>query len=268
LAKVATDLQKPDGFTILAAGDLPDRLYPLALRDLPGIGRNMEHRLRMHGIGDMQTLLSLDSRKMRAAWGSVWGEKMWYFLRGFELPDEETTRRSIGHSHVMAPELRPPAQAIFVARRLMLKTASRLRRIGYFAQGLSVGARLENGPRIEASTRCYRAQDSFTFLRMLERLWERLVSQAPRGARIKKISITVHDLVGADALQEDLFEVLPEADKQEREKAEKISAALDKINHKFGRDSVLVGMLPSQGKSFSGSKIAFTRIPDIEEFLE
>jgi len=43
---------------------------------------------------------------------------------------------------------------------------------------------------------------------------------------------------------------------------------LDRINHRFGRDSVLVGMLPSQGRSFSGSKIAFTRIPDVEEFLE
>jgi DNA polymerase-4 len=268
LAKVATDLQKPDGFTILCAADLPQKLYALQLRDLPGIGSNMEHRLRMHGIGDMRTLLALDARRMRAVWGSVWGEKMWYFLRGRELPDEATERRTIGHSHVMAPQLRPPAQAIFVARRLMLKAASRLRRIGYYAQALSIGARLENGPRLEAATRCYRAQDTFTFLRMLDRLWERMLQQAPAGARIKKISITVHDLIAADALQPELFCDLPDIDPQEREKSEKISAALDKINHRFGRDSVLVGMLPSQGKSFSGSKIAFTRIPDIEEFLE
>src|SRR5690606_11765746 len=42
LAKVATDLQKPDGFTILSANDLPNRLFGLSLRDLPGIGQNME----------------------------------------------------------------------------------------------------------------------------------------------------------------------------------------------------------------------------------
>jgi DNA polymerase-4 len=53
-----------------------------------------------------------------------------------------------------------------------------------------------------------------------------------------------------------------------RAKAEKMSRALDQINHRFGRDSVLLGMLPTQGRSFSGTKIAFTRIPDAEEFLE
>jgi DNA polymerase-4 len=43
---------------------------------------------------------------------------------------------------------------------------------------------------------------------------------------------------------------------------------MDEINHRFGRDTVLIGMTPSQGQSFSGSKIAFTRIPDVEEFSE
>jgi hypothetical protein len=35
---------------------------------------------------------------VRKIWGSVWGEKMWYLLRGIELPEEITTRRSVGHS--------------------------------------------------------------------------------------------------------------------------------------------------------------------------
>ena len=43
---------------------------------------------------------------------------------------------------------------------------------------------------------------------------------------------------------------------------------MDKINHRFERDSILIGMTPSQGRSFSGSKIAFTCIPDADEFLE
>jgi len=89
-----------------------------------------------------------------------------------------------------------------------------------------------------------------------------------RGSRIRKVSITLHDLVATADLQPELFSELPDVDLQERLKSERISRALDKINHRFGRDSVLVGMLPSQGRSFSGTKIAFTRIPDMEEFLE
>ena len=74
LAKVATDLQKPDGLTIIRAEDIPHKLHMLKLRDLPGIGWNMERRIRMAGIGDMQTLMQLPPDRMRTIWGSVWGE--------------------------------------------------------------------------------------------------------------------------------------------------------------------------------------------------
>ena len=75
-------------------------------------------------------------------------------------------------------------------------------------------------------------------------------------------------LTDASAMQPELFAELPEAELKKRLRSEKVSRALDRINQRFGRDSVLVGMLPSEGKSFSGTKIAFTRIPDVEEFLE
>lgn len=267
LAKVATDLQKPNGLTVLTMADLPGRLLSLQLRDLPGIGYNMEKRLHRAGITRMDALWALDAKGMRQIWGSVWGEKMWHLLRGAELPQEETTRRTIGHSHVLAPELRAPGKAKYVARRLTLKAASRLRRMHYYAKTISLAVRVENGPRVEGAIQCYRAQDSLTFLHALETLWNAAMQQV-RGKRIKKISITLHDLVAANVLAPELFDTLPGMDLQAQAKAEKISLALDKINHRFGRDSALIGMLPSQGRSFSGTKIAFTRIPDMEEFAE
>jgi DNA polymerase-4 len=267
LAKVATDLQKPDGLTVIEPDEIPEKLYGLQLRDLPGIGRNMEKRIRMHGIGDIRTLMTLSPERMRKVWGSLWGEKMWYLLRGADLPDEETTRSTIGHSHVMAPELREPGKAKFVARRLTLKAASRLRRLGYYASAFHIAARIENGPRVEAYLQCWRAQDTPTFLQLMDKGWNNIVVQA-HGARFKKVSVTLSGLNAAGELQPELFTALPELDLKRRARAEHMSAALDKINHRFGRDSVLVGMLPSQGKSFSGTKVAFTRIPDMEEFLE
>jgi DNA polymerase-4 len=268
LAKVATDLQKPNGLVILHPQDLPGRLLTLKLRDLPGIGRNLERRLISAGIVTMPQLLQLDAAHMRKIWGSVWGEKMWYLLRGFEVHEKPTTKSTIGHSHVMAPDLRDPAKSIFVARRLTLKAASRLRRIGYHASSFHVAYRLENGQRFEGSDSCHRAQDSTTFLDLLNTIWSRLIKQSGQN-RIKKISISLYGLTdAANDAQPDLFANLPDLDSEKRNKAEKLSHALDAINHKFGRDSALIGMLPSQGKSFSGSKIAFTRIPDVEEFLE
>lgn len=267
LAKVATDLKKPDGFTVLHSSDLPDKLFALKLRDLPGVGHNMEQRLHRAGITDMQALMALHAPQMRTIWGSVWGERMWHLLRGADLPEIETQRSTIGHSHVMAPELRDPAKARYVARRLTLKAASRLRRMGYHASALSLGVRLENGPRLEGGDRCFRAQDSLTFLHLLEGLWAQAMRQA-RGARVKKVSVTLHGLVADADMQPELFSALPPAEQRQRAKAERMSRALDTINHRFGRDAVTLGMLPAQGRSFSGTKIAFTRIPDKEEFVE
>lgn len=280
LAKVATDLQKPDGLTILLPQDIPARLLHLGLRDLPGIGTNMERRLREHGLRDIAQLYTFAPKHLRALWGSIWGEKMWYLLRGIELPEEKTERRSIGHSHVLAPELRPPAEARLVARRLLMKAASRLRRMELYARRLSLSVRIENGPRLGAESACENASsDSFTFLEILDRLWQAL-EQDVSTRRIKKVSVTLSGLEDEQAAtaQGDLF-ALPSAAPLDastgpaatsrRGKHDKISAAIDQLNRKFGRDTVALGLTPAQRQSRdTGTKIAFTRIPDLEEFSE
>lgn len=267
LAKVATDLHKPDGFTILHPAEVEARLRPLPLRDLPGIGRNMEQRLLAAGITTMEQLWARDARQMRAIWGSLWGERMWYFLRGVELAEAETSRSSVGHSHVMAPELREPLQARYVARRLTIKAASRLRRLGYHAKGMSLSVRPERGGRVQAQGVFTKRQDTSGLLAQMEELWKEVMATSA-GARLKKVSVTLHDLVPCSEAQAELFDSLPDSDAKRRARSDKVSQAMDMINHRFGRDSVLQGMLPSQGKSFSGTKVAFTRIPDREEFLE
>ena len=184
LAKVGTELQKPDGLVVLRAEDLPQKLYSLKLRDLPGVGANIERRIQAAGIKDLPGLFALNPQQMRTIWGSIWGEKLWYVLRGMELPDEITARRSIGHSHVMAPELRDAIKAKDVARRLTLKAASRLRRMEYYAGAMSFSARLEDDTRVHAEERFYRAEDNKTFLDLLDKLWTQALRHS-RGVRIR-----------------------------------------------------------------------------------
>lgn len=267
LAKVATDLQKPDGLTILPPHEVPGRLLGLQLRDFPGIGPNMEQRLHRAGLYDVPTLYKYDAKHLRAIWGSLWGEKMWYLIRGYELTEEETERNSIGHSQVLSPDNRPPAKAYLIARRLTVKAAARLRRMGYCTGRISLSVRVDDGPRYAAESALRRAvEDSFTLLAELESLWQSLVPDI-RGRRLKKVSVTFSGLVRPDAVQEDLFDRPSEADETRRKKNEKMSRAIDKLNHKYGRDTVSVGTVPDSA-AFTGTKVAFTRIPDLEEFIE
>ncbi len=263
LAKVATEMQKPNGFVVLNDNDIPGRLFALKLRDLPGIGHSMERRLHAARIDDIKTLFNYSPKHMRKIWHSIWGEKMYYMLRGIEIPDLETSRSTVGHSHVLAPENRAQDKAMQIARRLTVKAATRLRRLGYHAESFSLSARLEVGSRWAGEAKCLHAQDNATFLQMLDGLWQ-MMTRDTKGQRIKKVSVTIYKLIHENDIQPELFD-LPDS---KESRAQHLSDALDVLNKKYGRDTVSLGIIPDQARKISGSKIAFTRIPDIQEFLE
>ncbi|MBX9922502.1 MAG: hypothetical protein K2Y01_00185 [Rhabdochlamydiaceae bacterium] len=259
LAKVATDMKKPDGLVFINQEDLPQKLHSLKLRDLPGIGTNMEIRLKSCGILDMKTLCSLNLEQMRIAWGSVEGEKMWHHLKGIELPEKETQRRSLGHSQVLAPELRNPEIARIVGRKLTTKAASRLRTMKLVASKMSLSIILEEQGFFELHSTCNQVDDTMTFLSLFQDMWNQNTNLTATS-RMKKISVTFSKLEKPIGQQYDFFT------DHSREKRKKISQTLDLINQKYGKNSAVFGILPD--KSFSGAKIAFSRIPEKEEFFE
>lgn len=267
LAKVASDMQKPDGLVTLLAEELPGRLLELELRDLCGIGRRMEPRLHACGIRTMRDLWEAERETLHRAWGGVCGDRFWHALHGGASEDDPPAQhRTLGHSHVLAPELRTPPEAGIVARRLLLKAASRLRRMHYRATHLHLSVRTEDGPRCEAQAKFEPACDSIVLARVLAELWQRVMQQA-RWQRVKKVSVTLMGLEAESQPQQlDLF--VSAAEDASRERREHLSRVLDKINQKRGRDSVVIGFTPNTVRTFSGTKIAFTRIPDREEFQE
>lgn len=267
LAKLSTDLQKPDGLVTLFPEELPGRINHLSLRDFPGIGYNMEARLNRAGIYDVPALWALSSAHMRKLWHSLEGDRFWHALRGVDLPEQTTSRSSIGHSHVISPEFRDQESARLVARRLTLKVASRLRRIEHRARRFTLSVRIENGPRWAGEAACTSSCDSFTFLHALERLWEIMHIEHPR-ARIKKASVVLHALDPAHVLQQDLLTPFDSTEEKARQRGEKLGFAMDKLNQKYGRNTVMIGDVMVQPGHFTGTKVAFTRIPDMEEFKE
>lgn len=275
LAKIASDMQKPDGLTLLRADELPGRILDLKLTDLPGIGANMERRLQAHGIRSVAALWHLSPRQARTAWGSIEGERFWYALHGIDPPDRPPgPRQSVGHSHVLAPELRPPEQARLVARRLVMKAAGRLRRGekgrppgGDMARSLHLSVRLEHGPRWSGERRFSPTADSFALLAALDLLWQQMLRDQGRGGglRCRKVSIVLGGLRQAEALP-DLFNWTP--GQMENPRGLALSRTLDGLNQRFGRDAVTIGPRPGGLPEYTGAKVAFSRIPDVEEFRE
>ena len=77
-------MQKPDGCIVIEQHEVPEKLFRLKLRDLNGVGRQMEARLNHYRIATVKDLYAANKEQLRTAWGSVEGERMYDKLRGLE----------------------------------------------------------------------------------------------------------------------------------------------------------------------------------------
>lgn len=276
LAKVASNLQKPDGLVIIKPEDIKARLSTLPLTALPGININMEARLHKAKIQTMNDLWDTSPKQARAVWGSVQGERFWYWLHGFNPPVPKTNTCMVGHSRVLDPDLRIPEKTRLIARRLLFKATNRLRRKEFHANTLSFSVRMVDGRRWGADLRFPAASDHMTFLGHLEELWNRMAwdcfgcapAHIPARAIFKKTSVILHGLEQNGKITDDLFDTTLQENRMVHDKRERISAALEKLQNKYKRETVLMGITPQTLAGHIGTKIAFSRVPDREEFWD
>ena len=273
LAKLASDLMKPDGLVVFEAADLPHALFPLALRDICGIGAKMERRLARDGVNDIRQYCERRPREAGTAWGGTNGDRLWYLLHGVDLPERATQARTIGHSHVLSPTKRGGEPARLTARRLALKAASRLRRKGYRSRLLVLHAKFEDDKSSwRGSMKLPATQDSFVVLHHLDALFPRLHSAGRArigGLRLRMIGVTLCEIEPVAHEQASLFAHLDPDDPLAREtRTLSLSRAMDRINERWGRHAVSVGPLDGSRIDRIGTKIAFGRIPDMDEFHE
>ena len=139
LAKLASNMQKPDGLVILPIEELPGAILHLKLRDIPGIGPNMAERLQKADITDIATLWNTDAARLRLIWGGVAGDKMHGLLHGEDIVSPKHARSSISHQHVLAPDDRSIEGAAPVMRQLLVRAAQRLRDDGFYLPPLGRG---------------------------------------------------------------------------------------------------------------------------------
>lgn len=138
IAKTASNMQKPNGLVVIEQAELPHILFKLKLRDLNGIGHSMEQRLEEIGITSVEQLCTAPLVQLRKAWRGVTGDRFHAMLHGCDVPELATQRSSIGHSHVLPPELRQKDAAYAVLHHLLQKAAMRLRSVQCIAGRLCV----------------------------------------------------------------------------------------------------------------------------------
>jgi DNA polymerase-4 len=244
LAKIGTELQKPDGLVVLEASDLPAKLYSLGLTDFTGINKRMQARLNAHGIFDSTQLCSATKEELALAFGSITGERWWYLLRGWDLQVDESNRKSLGHSHVLPPDLRTDQGCREVLLRLLQKASARLRSNELWTAAMTISV---SGFKKSWTVliKLPPTQDTVTLNEFFLKAWESRDFENPRS-----VSVTFTELRAAEAVTPSLFE-----DTRQRSQ---LNHAVDEINQKFGKHSVfLAGM--EKVRDAASEKIAFNK---------
>ncbi len=271
LAKIASDMEKPDGLVALTPDILRAALLGLTPRDLPGIGARMEKRLEDCGIRTMEQLLNLGRDQMNSAWGGIGGEKLWHWLRGEDFNDPALEhQKSISQSHMLSPELRTVEGSYAVTHKLLHKAAMRLRTAGLWTTHLSLQIKyavpksiatrqhLSGIPQTAWSrgTSLIECQDNQTLIEGLQKLW----AERPQGPGYEKpfyTGVALQDLVPDHLHTLSLFSGLESETRRAR-----IATAMDSLNHKYGTHAVMAASMLLAGAA-APTRIAFTSIPDL-----
>lgn len=142
IAKIASDLQKPDGLTVVTVDRIHAVLDPLPVRRLPGLGRKKGEAVAAAGITTLGALRRADERTLRPLFGRHWEE---WRDRAAGVDDREVVpehdEKSVGNERTFDTDLVDPADMRAALAALADKVAARLRDKGLQASCIAIKIR-------------------------------------------------------------------------------------------------------------------------------
>lgn len=253
LAKVASNLRKPNGLEEINVTNYQAVYSRLALTDLHGINHRLAARLFAAGITTPLEFFGSSIPQLRSAFHSVCSLYWYLRLRGWEIDTIDFSRKSFGNmysppvAHTDASSLAP------LLCKLVEKTSFRLRRHGYRARGVHLGLLYKNRQFWHRGI-TLRHQELFTS-QDVYRLAFRLLLSSPLQFPVTNLSLTCFDLVRHPALQLQLFD---SAIRQSN-----LSQAVDSLNQRYG-DFVLTSARMMGTSHHVHDRIGFGNIGDTD----
>lgn len=254
IAKIASDMQKPDGLVIVPSSRILELIGGLPIQDLPGVGVQMKQRLNAKGYFTISDFIKAPEQELRKHWGSIWGLRVARELAGEDIAYyKNPLQNSVSHEHVLPPALRTVEKSYQVLTKLLMKGAARIRDEKLKARKLSVYVKFTDHTRFENSVSFGDSNDSAFLLRELKNLYKITNNRRP-----VKVAIVLSDLISGPS-QMSLFD---------SPKANSINSALDLINLRFGANTLFVAST-KEVLACAKTRISFNHIPSVtDEFDE
>ncbi len=285
LAKLASEMQKPNGLTIINQKNLDSILATRELEDACGIGKRIHRRLNKLGIYNLLDLKNYPVGNLIRALGVAgyyWHER----LSGQEIDrfessatvskpgpcTEDHVPKSIGHSFCVPKRANEQNLILPILIRLTERAGRRLRSLGHYARAMTIQASFATDTEARTTYQgpCTTvkfidpANDPFTLVHAachsLEQMWQ--------GEQVTFLAITLIDLVPPQhQLQAPLYEQTPPLNLRGgwgELKQARTTKALDTIRNRHGEESIIFASMLGLSSDYAPDRIGFRKTEDLD----
>lgn len=236
LAKMASDFEKPDKVHTLFPSEIPEKMWPLPVRDLLFLGKASEQKLLRAGIKTIGDMAKSDEAEIRQLLGDKNGRQLYRYANGIDdspVRSEREEAKGYSAETTVEEDIVTYEQALSLLLAQCDVVAARMRRDGKKCSCVAVTYRT-----LDFKTRSH--QKNFEdptdvteeiFAQVKKRLYE-----CWKCEPLRLIGVALTDLTSDEFRQMSLFE-----NTEDREKQKKVDETIDDIRRRFGNGMIVRG---------------------------
>lgn len=229
LAKLASDISKPDGFLVISPNEVQKLLDPLDVGRLWGVGQKSAERLRGLNIKTIKDVRSLTKDNLTGLFGSL-GEQLYLLARGIDNRPVETGRRtkSVGRENTFAADIIKLDDLEKSILELSTDVGRSLRREGLKGRTITLKIKYNDFKAITRS----KTLDVSTDLDEIIYREARLLLEGVLTKPVRLAGVSVNNLTDDDEPQLSLFG-------NHDEGKSKLARTIDLVKDKYGEKSII-----------------------------
>lgn len=242
LAKMGSELKKPDRVHTLFPEEIPEKMWPLPVEELFMVGRATAKKLKKVNINTIGELAKADVIYLKSFLKSH-GELVWNYANGIDFSpvtlNDEIEQKGIGNSMTIKYDVTSVKEARMFLLSLCERVGMRLRKSGFETGLVSVSVKSAGFERYSHQMKLYEFTDSTSEIykyacALFDGCW--------KGEPVRQLGVAVTNLKSpGEPEQLSMFG----GDKREKEKA--LDTAIDSIREKYGQTAIMRGVFANKG---------------------
>lgn len=234
LAKLASDLEKPRGFSVIGAAEAKSVLAEMPVGRIWGVGKVFQKKLENDGIKTIGQLQTMEAADLARRYGSI-GLRLAQLSHGDDtrIVKPERGAKSVSAETTFRTDISSFETLRPILRGLSEKVSARLKKAEISGSGITLKLKTADFKTI---TRARHLPDPTQLADRIYAAGEALLEAEADGRRFRLIGIGVSDLESADrADPQDLVD-------ETAERRKNAELAVDKLRNKFGKAAVELGL--------------------------